>query len=81
MLMGLIIKNKVVYIFVLINHFILQVKKFKVNLIINLGNIYLNVGGGAFPSSTIYLKVKGSEKAKWSETKTVWEDVPGTNPP
>ncbi|CAD8065975.1 unnamed protein product [Paramecium sonneborni] len=45
------------------------------------GNIYLNVGGGAFPSSTIYLKVKGSEKAKWSETKTVWETIPGTNPP
>ncbi|CAD8149669.1 unnamed protein product [Paramecium octaurelia] len=45
------------------------------------GNIYLNVGGGAFPSSTIYLKVKGSEKAKWTETRTVYEDIPGTNPP
>ncbi|CAD8072716.1 unnamed protein product [Paramecium sonneborni] len=45
------------------------------------GNIYLNIGRGSFLCSTIYLKVKGSEKAKWSETKTIWETIPGTDPP
>ena len=77
----MITPNKVVFLSRLINPFTLPEKKFKVFLKFIAGNIYLSVGGGSFPSSTIYLKVKGSEKAKWSETRTVWEDIPGTNPP
>lgn len=63
------------------NLFTLQEKKLQVYNLQNKGNIYMNIGGGPIPSSTIYLKIKGSEKAKWSETRTVYETVPGSNPP
>ncbi|CAD8072819.1 unnamed protein product [Paramecium primaurelia] len=42
------------------------------------GNIYLNLVNDEQLEPTIYLKVKGYEKAKWKETRTIQQNIPQT---